>query len=136
MILWPMQKKHLLRLWVVNFFAKWTVKISATSAPLFSLCVRALQPARFSTTDGNFLKIQYEPCGHPYESRSPPPANEPLRPMAAGPGYHGDSFAWQVAATTSTAAATAAAVGHPLYSPHFLRTRPFCLPPLQRTNRT
>lgn len=50
----------------------------------------------------NFLKIQYKPRGHPCETGSPPPSsNESLQPMATGPGYHGDSFAWQVAAATA-----------------------------------
>lgn len=78
---------------------------------------------------GTSLKFNISPAGTPTSPDRHPPSNESLQPMATGPGYHGDSFAWQVAAATAD---------HPLPAPttlHLLQTRLFCLPPVRRTNR-
>lgn len=56
---------------------------------------------------GTSLKFNISPAGTPARpGRHPPslplpPLNESLQPMATVPGYHGDSFAWQVAAATT-----------------------------------
>lgn len=87
-----------------------------------------------------FLKFNMSLAGIPTSPGRHPPENEPLRPMAAGPGYHGNSFAWQVAATTTTSATTVAGLPSLCRAapapPYSSVARPFCLPPLRRTNRT